>query len=342
MINLFRLISDEENNRTKITEISLVACSAAHLQVTKMGDLPRVLHKLTLCINPFKRISYKAEELTGLNNDLLEHEQKFDKNTAETLSRFLFHLQKPCIIVAHNGLHFDFPVLKRMLEINDATLTEDLLVADSLLIFREIDDLEELLVAENSVRPLAPNPELLSKRNITDNVEDDEKALDNYICQELRNIAPEYRQSPPGLQTNSIEEPLTARQLRELNETTPVKQVYPTYYIRPQLNIRKESHSRLNEVTLPSFNNFSERFNLNNKRPRNSPPKSRRDLFGAKKPFKLAQIYERFFNELPQQSHYAEGDVITLLKCAIAKKEVFARVAQKQAIFFKDIKALGK
>lgn len=337
LINLFRLIPDEENNRTKITEISLVACSAAHLQVTKMRDLPRVLHKLTLCINPFKRISYKAEELTGLNNDLLEHEQKFDKNTAETLSRFLFHLQKPCIVVAHNGLHFDFPVLKRMLEINDATLTEDLLVADSLLIFREIDELEELLTVENSVRPLAPNPEVLSKRIVSD-----EQALDNYICQELRNIAPEYRQSPSGLRTKAIKEPLTARQLREMNETTPVKQIYPTSYIRPQLNIKKASHSRLNEVTPPSSNNFLETFNLNNKRPRDSPPKSRRDLFGAKKPFKLAQIYQRFFNELPQQSHYAEGDVITLLKCAIAKKEVFARVAQKQAIFFKDIKALGK
>lgn len=336
------MISGEENNRTKITEISIVACSAAHLAATKMGDLPRVLHKLTLCINPFKRISFKSEDLTRLNNDLLEHEQKFDKNAAETVSHFLSHLQKPCVIVAHNGIQFDFPVLKRMLEMNDTKLTEDLLVVDSLLVFQEIDELEELLVAETSVRPLSPDAKIPLNSIDAGEIKNDEEALDNYISQELQEVAPELKKKASVNDNNLIADFAYTKQLREINETTPVKQIYTSDNIRGQLDARKPSHSKLDIVTPPSSKNSDELFNINKKRLRENPPKSRRDLFGAKKSFKLSQIYERCFDELPQHSHYAENDVITLLKCAIAKKEDFARVVQEKAILFRDIKPLGK
>lgn len=41
-----------ENYKTKITEISIVACSLKHFLETLPESVPRVLHKLSLCCNP--------------------------------------------------------------------------------------------------------------------------------------------------------------------------------------------------------------------------------------------------------------------------------------------------
>lgn len=49
----------------KITEISFVACSKDGFLKTPAGQLPRVLHKLSLCMNPMRNISGEAQGLTG-------------------------------------------------------------------------------------------------------------------------------------------------------------------------------------------------------------------------------------------------------------------------------------
>uniref|UniRef100_A0A8D8CGN0 Three prime repair exonuclease 2 n=1 Tax=Culex pipiens TaxID=7175 RepID=A0A8D8CGN0_CULPI len=72
----------------KITELSLIACSKLHLLQTKHGKIPRVLHKQTFCLNPQRLIHPKASEVTGLYNDLLENESKFDENTGNILYFF--------------------------------------------------------------------------------------------------------------------------------------------------------------------------------------------------------------------------------------------------------------
>lgn len=41
-----------ENFKTKITEISIVACSKKHFLETMPKKMPRVLHKLSHCFNP--------------------------------------------------------------------------------------------------------------------------------------------------------------------------------------------------------------------------------------------------------------------------------------------------
>lgn len=121
--------------RTKITEIAMVACSAQHILETRKGSLPRVLHKLVVCLNPMKMIQLGASEITGdfdhsffclrlliitfrnvgLYNDLLEHEKPFQANTTQLLNHFLQQLQSPVCLVAHNGLNFDFPLLQKQL-----------------------------------------------------------------------------------------------------------------------------------------------------------------------------------------------------------------------------------
>lgn len=109
-------IPDYEFNRTKITEIAMVACSKEHILKTDRNLIPRVLHKLTLCVQPQKMIHPEATEITGLDNFMLEHENKFDTNIAQLMSLFFRRLQQPICLVAHNGAKFDFPLLKKELE----------------------------------------------------------------------------------------------------------------------------------------------------------------------------------------------------------------------------------
>lgn len=128
-------LPDYELNKTKITELSFVACTKEHILNTKKTELPRVLHKLSLCINPSKMITlgstdisgmrnfliklcddYSTFNFLGLDNYMLEYENKFNTNVANIIIGFLQHLQQPVCILAQNGDKFDFPILKKELQ----------------------------------------------------------------------------------------------------------------------------------------------------------------------------------------------------------------------------------
>lgn len=57
--------------------------------------------------------------------------------------------------------------------------------------------------------------------------------------------------------------------------------------------------------------------------------------------FTMIAVHERFFGHEPSQSHYAENDVLTLLKCVVASKSEFVEYAETHAKPFSDIKAIG-
>lgn len=59
-------LPETEFNKTKITEICLVASSKENILVTEKNHLPRVLSKLSFCINPVRQISYESTQMTGL------------------------------------------------------------------------------------------------------------------------------------------------------------------------------------------------------------------------------------------------------------------------------------
>lgn len=61
-------LPDHEFNKTKITELALVACSKVELQKYVKGTVPRVVHKLTVCVNPRKMISPDSSKITGKRN----------------------------------------------------------------------------------------------------------------------------------------------------------------------------------------------------------------------------------------------------------------------------------
>lgn len=131
-------ITEHEIEKTKITELSLIAVERKHLVSTRNGLMPRVQNKITLCLNPWKPILPSCSKETGLCNDLLENESKFNISIYTILNTFINILPGPVCLIAHNGLQYDFPILKSHLEKLGANFSEDLLCSDSLYAFYEI------------------------------------------------------------------------------------------------------------------------------------------------------------------------------------------------------------
>ncbi|CAH0718011.1 unnamed protein product, partial [Brenthis ino] len=128
----------QEHNKTKITELSLVAVKKEHLLDSPEQKVPRVQNKLTLCLNPQKMIQDETTTITGLNNDLLEHQSPFNENAFRVINGFLNILKKPICLVAYNGNWFDFPILKRQLDNLNVTLPEEVMCADSFFCYYDI------------------------------------------------------------------------------------------------------------------------------------------------------------------------------------------------------------
>ncbi|XP_045455839.1 three-prime repair exonuclease 1-like [Melitaea cinxia] len=131
-------LPEEENNCTRITELSLVAIKRNHVLATRPGATPRVQHKLTLCFNPGRPVAPSCTDVTGLCNFLLEYEPRFNVETFTMINTFLTVLEKPVCLIAHNGHRFDFPILKNHLTKHGLSLANDLLCADCLHGFYDV------------------------------------------------------------------------------------------------------------------------------------------------------------------------------------------------------------
>jgi len=133
---------------TRITELSVVAVTRDDLEqlhrdvvrynANRMGDLesillPRVVNKLTLCVYPWTTIPLHVEHITGLSNDNLEKQGRFDSNLVASFASFLSRLHPPVCLVAHNGVKFDFPLLQAELFKANGSLIDGLLCCDSWL-----------------------------------------------------------------------------------------------------------------------------------------------------------------------------------------------------------------
>ncbi|KAG9477761.1 three prime repair exonuclease 2 [Eleutherodactylus coqui] len=131
----------------KITEICLVAVHVSSLEnpvTNESGEvqLPRVMDKLCLCVDPGKPLTEAAANITGLSNDQLydSEKQKFDINLINTINEFVNRQAKPVCLVAHNGFYYDFPLLKTELLHQNEDFPGSMLCLDSLKAFRYLDD----------------------------------------------------------------------------------------------------------------------------------------------------------------------------------------------------------
>ncbi|KAJ2940941.1 hypothetical protein O0L34_g10204 [Tuta absoluta] len=146
-------IPQEENNKTKITELSLVAVKRDQILDARPGAVPRVLHKLTLCFNPGRPVPVSVTHVTGLSNELLEFEPSFNKQVCELINTFLNLLTKPVCLIAQNGLAFDYPIFKNHFQRLKVDLPEDLLCADCYHAFYDILEEEKKIKLQSYATP---------------------------------------------------------------------------------------------------------------------------------------------------------------------------------------------
>lgn len=324
-------LPDLEYFKTKITELSIVAFSVDHFMDPRL-KLPRVQHKLTMCFNPWKRIDLKASEITGLTNDLLEHEKKFDKNAMNVLESFLFHLQQPVCLIAHNGINFDFPLLKKQYDQLKGSFPFTIKCCDSLQIFKKIHEqteLKEKLLRESySLQQWADVKEdgLLINAVIEAELKIEVQADSNGIDEDFQKLIKEELEDIEKTQKENLEDNKHSisnnefKSWQKINETTPEATT-------KQLNLKPIA--RTETATKRTVSSRRELF------PATSTANSERKPW---KSFSLPEIYKRFFGAYPDNSHDAESDVIALMKCAAECKEDFAKLINETCFDFVDIK----
>ncbi|KAB0796836.1 hypothetical protein PPYR_10897 [Photinus pyralis] len=188
----------QESNKTRITELCFVAVQSDHIS---LGVFPRIQNKLNFCFNPRKFISTEASRITGLTNELLEHQTEFDVSCFSVMREFLNANRKPICLVAHNGNKFDYPILKAEIYKTGNEMASDVLCIDSLVAFRNLH--------ENSMKRTAlPEPVSQVPWELND-------GFDDILGDVVDNI---------DLQTSS-QPKLTVAEIQKINETTPVKNV---------------------------------------------------------------------------------------------------------------------
>lgn len=126
----------------EITELCILAVSRFSLENSR--SQPRVENKLTLCFHPSHTISSIASKISGLNEDNLFHQKDFDSSAVDLIQLFIHRLDPPVCMLAHNGLHFDFPLLRaQILGVKDSNykLTDcsgdPIFCSDTLFMFKE-------------------------------------------------------------------------------------------------------------------------------------------------------------------------------------------------------------
>ncbi|XP_065341159.1 three-prime repair exonuclease 1-like isoform X2 [Cloeon dipterum] len=126
-----------EQPRMRVTELSIVAVTVADLRAAS-PRLPRILHKLTMCMNPCSPVHPIASQVSGLDNFMLEGHPTFKTATCDTLESFLQRLPPPVCLVAHDGHRFYFSLLTREFLYAKRAFPNNILCADTLPCFREL------------------------------------------------------------------------------------------------------------------------------------------------------------------------------------------------------------
>ncbi|TMW49644.1 hypothetical protein DOY81_005290 [Sarcophaga bullata] len=322
-------------NKCSITEISLYGFSVNNVYDTKKilkdveagveelverpPELPRCLHKLTMMVNPLRAIHPDAEKVTGLSNEMLEHESSFDKNTAECLNNFLNRLERPICLVAHNGKGFDFPILRYVYDRIEMSLPSSVYCVDSLNIFREIDEKRENLKQEEKAETKIENQENLSEFSvISDSLE---------IKIENQENLSEFSITSDPLEENAL------INWQANNETTP-KVINKTCK-----RSHDESTSGDSNSSIVLKENLSKKFKA--RRSLFSDDFQPKNKFPKKGEYKLGTIYQRCFAEEPKNLHRAESDVEILTKLILHYGMDFLACAEERKELFSSIPKLG-
>ncbi|XP_034473910.1 uncharacterized protein LOC117781265 [Drosophila innubila] len=246
-------------NRVSITELCIYAFDPSILKDNHASEelkprtpqvppvKPRVLHKLNLLFQPTTAVCLEARRITGLDNNLLERESRLNENAGQMILKFFKHLPAPICLVAHNGWHFDFPILKQAFDKLNLKLPASMLCVDSLRAFMEIDDkranepflqyvvksdwkLERIPKEINlqTVNNTTEKRKLLNDENLDNLLRSRRKLFSGLKCSQIKRFPPRGRYSLVSLFERTFELPASAAHQAEadVNMLTKLIQHY--------------------------------------------------------------------------------------------------------------------
>lgn len=293
-------LPQHEYNKTRITELCMVVVRRRHI-LDKPLTAPRVQEKLTLCLYPRRLIHPDSSAVTGLDNDLLEHQTPFNMNVFNTINSFLQCLEKPVCLVAQNGHNFDFPILKNHFEKLGVSLPDDILCADSLHLFYDIESKRNRDNAFKAGVPMVNNHETNGGL-----------AVESSGPQKQNNITSNGIVEEQMCNSSNTEHNITEEILKDFEEND---------HLNIQQIIQKQNEKTpIQKQGIP----------LATKKKGN---KVRRQLFYekpgtklSKKPsisYKLKNVYERLLGRPAIVAHRAEHDCIMSMEASVAIAEEF-------------------
>ncbi|XP_022818522.1 uncharacterized protein LOC111350997 [Spodoptera litura] len=302
-----------DNNKTRITELSMVVVKRRHLLDTRPGAVPRVLDKLSMCFNPGRMIHPDSTEITGLNNDLLEHNTLFNLNVFNTINSFLQCLEKPVCLVSENGHSFDFPILKNHFEKLGVQLPDDILCGDSLYSFYDI--------LEPSKGAGSTEGNKLAIVNVAEN---GDKEKEVKLCDPSREASPKCEEQSANVENSQSEELITEDVMKHFDECDDLK----FQQIMKEQNNRTPEQKPIRQ-TLTKIKKVKRRIFFENK------PKPTRS-------YKLKDIYERVLNRPANEAHRAENDCLMAMEISISMGRQFVEYldTEKNQCKFSEIKAM--
>lgn len=283
----------------------------------------------------------------GLYNDMLESQEEFDDSVPKLLEYFFRRLQKPICLLAHNGNRFDFPVLQAELKRLNYSLGSDIVCADTLVAFRSICLSEKQAVAleakENAKKEEACEELVQQVKNgpITD---DEIELLLSQDLESFTNIDDALltevtsTKCSPQIYTSGKEHVFNEILSPSQNEKTPQKTDTAS-------NLNGKPNGRKRKVLDPTYLP-KHQYQYNKKK--NIPAK--RNLFPEQDQqslkiheitrFSLENLYNHFFHESPDNSHYAEVDCMSLSKVCQKVSKSFLKWVDENSVTFSSIDAL--
>ena len=298
----------KHNAMPKITEMSLIAVSRNNIR-NGMDSLPRVLHKLILPIHPDRLIPEQIKDITGLSNENLMEAESFNCEIYTLVKSFINRLKAPTCFVAHNGNQFDYPLFLWELRNIDKVLSNDILSIDMLHLVKAFFSEKNLIRQMNDAQGINCTSHNTEDINILLNDGYDEMlsdALDSAMNYSSLNSYDKSETAAREHHNTALDTSRTSsKSMQDLNEKTPESQ--------------KISESRYHST------NFRNKIGSC----------SRKILdFSPDKPanFKLSTIYKHLFSKCPENAHSAEGDCLSMIRCAIKFGDFFIEWAEHNAV----------
>lgn len=294
-------------------------------------SLPRVMNRLTLAVCPRRPILPHVEELTGLSNYNLEHQAAWSEGVGSAVTAFLSLLARPVCLVAHNGIRFDYPLLKRELQAVSIEMDADLLVCDSWHFFLHFYTGE--MVSSSPLSALSRSP--ARPRFSTPERNGNSRASPAHTPKKHVTLEPSpFLTPPPSARKRQINSEGLLHLRKKLITQEEFREHSVLESVRTDLECcasldeveederKEEEEDDMEEQAVGLFAGY-ERYCRQMKDP---PPK-----------YSLSQIFRHIFGRDPAVSHGAEADCLSLLQVVAVCGPAFTSWLSSSALLFRDV-----